>query len=125
VGIHIKLNYIYKIFMYIINMSSLPENVNYGNPNARPTNFPFYPNEKSNDIQEPTQDNSSKNSDSKSQNSSDKIMNFLNLKATTILTFAFAVAIGFGVKDFIYSIVNNFLQSNILQVLSYPSSWFK
>jgi hypothetical protein len=96
-------------------MSSLPENINYGNPNAHPASFQFYSNEKTE-----SKDDIESNNDKKDDKNSDlnqRIMNFLNLKATSILTFAIAVAIGFGIKDFINAAVMNVLQPILFSIV--------
>ena len=86
-------------------MSSFPENINFGNPNAYPTNFPQLdtfnqiPDNKSTKIE-----GDDKKQENKTSDTSDKITNFLNIKSTTILTFAIAIAIGFGIKDLLNSI---------------------
>jgi hypothetical protein len=96
-------------------MSSFPENINYGNPNSHPASVQFFSNEK---IE--SKDDIESNDKKKEDNNSDlnqKIMNFLNLKTTTILTFAFAVAIGFGIKDFINAVVLNILQPVLFSII--------
>jgi hypothetical protein len=91
-------------------MNSLPENVNYGNPNEYPTNFPTVKNENKETL---------KKSDNKSSdtNTNDKIIAFLKTNVTTILTLAIAVAIGFGIKDFLNSMVMNVLQPSMLSLI--------
>jgi large-conductance mechanosensitive channel len=99
-------------------MSSLPENINFGNPNAYPTNFPQLdtfnqiPDNKSNKIE--GDDNKLEN---KTSDTSHKITNFLNIKSTTILTFAIAIAIGFGIKDLLNAMVMNILQPSLVALI--------
>lgn len=96
-------------------MSSLPENINYGNPNEHPASFQFYTNEK-NDAKDDIESNNDKKDD-KNSDLNQRIMNFLNFKVTSILTFAFAVAIGFGIKDFINAAVMNVLQPILFSIV--------
>lgn len=111
--------FIYKIFIYIINMSSLPENINFGNPNASPTSYGVpnfqYSSEQTQYVNEKnTTENDDKNKTVKSDDFNDKIINFLNYKAITILSIAIAIAIGLGIKDFINSFVMNVLQPSLM-----------
>jgi len=99
-------------------MTSLPENINFGNPNAYPTNFPQL------DTYNQPSDNKSTNTEgddkkqeNKTSDTSDKIANFLNIKSTTILTFAIAIAIGFGIKDLFNSMVTNVLQPSLFALI--------
>jgi large-conductance mechanosensitive channel len=94
-------------------MSSLPENINFGNPNANPASYQFYSNQTTENKDIP----SKKNNDIKSQETTDKILNFLNIQTSTILTFAIAMAIGFGIKDFLNSMVMNVLQPSIINLI--------
>jgi hypothetical protein len=103
-------------------MSSLPENINFGDPNAHPNNFPpfGYPNQPTESIDQKNisdNDNKNKNTSQESTELNDKIINFLKIKTTTILTFAIAVAIGFGIKDFINSMVINILQPSLVTLI--------
>lgn len=97
-------------------MSSLPENINYGNPNEHPASFQFYSNEKSTS-KDDIESNNDKPIDPKNSDLNQKIISFLNLKVTSILTFAFAIAIGFGIKDFINATVMNVLQPILFSIV--------
>lgn len=90
-------------------MSLLPENINFGNPNSSPTNFPYFDSQPQNNNQKNDPQNNNKKSE-KSGDLNDKIIFFLNKNAITILTIGIAVAIGLGIKDFINSFVMNLLQ---------------
>jgi len=94
-------------------MTSLPENINYGNPNANPASYQFYNNQVTENKEVPN----NKNSDNKSKDTNDKIFNFLNIETSTILTFAIAMAIGFGIKDFLNSMVMNILQPTVINLI--------
>lgn len=101
----------------------MPENVNYGNPNAYPTNF-FAEAEME---QQQTEQNSCQMNQVQSEQSkgnirdieinNDKILNFLNIKATTILTFATAVAIGFALNNLMSSLVHNVIQPILFSII--------
>ena len=97
-------------------MSSLPENINFGNPNASPTNFPNFDSQNQYNEQNITQNND-KNKSEKSGDLNDKIISFLNKNTITILTISIAVAIGLGIKDFINSFVMNVLQPSLMLLL--------
>jgi hypothetical protein len=95
-------------------MSSLPENINFGNPNAQPTNFPSFDNL---NMQTNSTNEKNKESTEKSKELNDKIINFLNLKTISILTIAIAIAIGLGIKDFINSFVMSVLQPSLMLLI--------
>ena len=106
-------------------MSSIPENVNYGDPNAYPTNF-FT---EAAMEQQKTEQNASQINQLQSQQTQqnknetdtninkDNIFKFLNLKATTILTVATAVAIGFTLNNLMSSLVHNIIQPIIFNII--------
>jgi hypothetical protein len=105
-------------------MSSMPANVNYGDPNAYPTNFfteaameqqKTEQNAKKNNQQSDQIDQ--KNTTEKYSLNKDKVFNFLNIKATTILTVATAVAIGFTLNNLITSLVHNVIQPIIFNII--------
>jgi len=105
-------------------MSSMPENVNYGDPNAYPTNFfteaameqqKTEQNTKKNNQQSHQIDQ--KNTIEKYSLNKDKVFNFLNIKATTILTVATAVAIGFTLNNLITSLVHNVIQPILFKII--------
>jgi len=93
-------------------------NVNFGNPNAYPSNpagtqalsIPQMPT-----AQQTVQQSTQKNSNI---TFSQKILNFFNVKTGTILTAAIGMAIGFAFKDLISSTVTNVLQPLIIMFLS-------
>jgi large-conductance mechanosensitive channel len=104
-------------------MSSMPENVNYGDPNAYPTNF-FT--EAAMEQQKTEQNASQINQTQGQQTQQDKntkekekdsVFNFLNMKATTIITLATAVAIGLSLKDVLNSLVHNIIQPVIFNII--------
>ena len=110
-------------------MSSMPENINYGDPNSYPTNFPLdarqeqYKSEQiSSQIkineQQLTEQSANSNGSKKNEKKTDEVMEFLNIKATTILTFATAVAIGLALKDFMGALVVNILQPSIIMLIT-------
>lgn len=98
-------------------MSSLPENINFGNPNASPTNFPNFECQTQYTTEKNISENNDKNTSEKSGDLNDKIMSFLNKNTITILTIAIAVAIGLGIKDFINSFVMNVLQPSLMLLI--------
>jgi len=106
-------------------MSSMPENVNYGDPNAYPTNFfaeaameQQKTEQNASQINQPqgqqTQQNKNKTDTSINK---DTIFSFLNVKAITILTVATAVAIGFTLNNLISSLVHNVIQPIIFKII--------
>jgi len=104
-------------------MSSMPANVNYGDPNAYPTNF-FA--EAAMEQQKTEQNASQINQSQPQQNKNktdisinkDSIFSFLNTKAITILTVATAVAIGFTLNNLITSLVHNVIQPIIFKIIT-------
>jgi len=104
----------------------MPENVNYGDPNAYPTNF-FT--EAAID-QQKTEQNASQINQLQSQQTQqnknetdtninkDNIFKFLNIKTTTILTVATAVAIGFTLNNLMTSLVHNIIQPIIFNIIT-------
>lgn len=106
----------------------MPENVNYGDPNAYPTNFfAEAAMEQQKTEQNASQINQVQSQQSqqiqqnkkKSDNSIDKdhIFSFLNIKATTILTVATAVAIGFTLNNLMSSLVHNVIQPILFNII--------
>ena len=93
-------------------------NVNFGDPNAYPSNpagtqalsIPQMPT-----AQQPVQQSTQKNSN---VSFSQKILNFFNVKTGTILTAAIGMALGFAFKDLVASTVTNVLQPLIIMFLS-------
>jgi hypothetical protein len=93
-------------------------NVNFGDPNAYPSNpagtqalsIPQMPT-----AQQPVQQSTQKNSN---VSFSQKILNFFNVKTGTILTAAIGLALGFAFKDLVSSSVTNLLQPLIIMLLS-------
>ena len=104
-------------------MSSMPENVNYGDPNAYPTNFfaeaAMEQQQTEQNISQMNQVKSQQSQQNKSNTSIDKdhIFNFLNIKATTILTVATAVAIGFTLNNLMTSLVHNVIQPILFSII--------
>ena len=104
-------------------MSSMPENVNYGNPNTYPTIF-FA---EAAMEQQKTEQNVSQMNQVQSQQSQenkrdisinkDKIFGFLNTKTTTILTVATAIAIGFTLNNLMTSLVHNVIQPILFSII--------
>jgi hypothetical protein len=106
-------------------MSSMPANVNYGDPNAYPTNF-FA---EAAMEQQKTEQNASQMNQVQSQQiqqnknktdtsiDKDHIFSFLNIKATTILTVATAVAIGFTLNNLMSSLVHNVIQPILFNII--------
>ena len=101
----------------------MPANVNYGDPNAYPTNF-FA--EAAMEQQKTEQNASQINQSQPQQNKNktdisinkDSIFSFLNTKAITILTVATAVAIGFTLNNLITSLVHNVIQPIIFKIIT-------
>ena len=94
----------------------MPENINFGNPNTYPTNF-FAEAEME---QQKTQQNSEQkrvNVKEQYNVTKENIFSFLNNKATTILAFATAFAIGFALKDFMGSLVQNIFQPILMNLI--------
>jgi len=93
-------------------------NVNFGDPNAYPSNpagtqalsIPQMPTAQQT-VQQSTQKSST-------VSFSQKILNFFNVKTGTILTAAIGMAIGFAFKELISSTVTNVLQPLIITFLS-------
>jgi large-conductance mechanosensitive channel len=93
-------------------------NVNFGDPNAYPSNpngtqalnIPQMPT-----AQQPVQQTTQKNSNA---TFSQKLLNFLNAKTGTILMVAIGMAIGFAFKDLVTSSVTNVLQPLIIMFLT-------
>jgi len=98
-------------------MSSIPENINFGNPNASPTNFPNFDSQNQYNNEQNITQNNDKNKSEKSGDLNDKIISFLNKTTITILTISIAVAIGLGIKDFINSFVMNVLQPSLMLLI--------
>jgi len=104
-------------------MSSMPENVNYGDPNAYPTNFfteAAMEQQKTEQIasqfnQVQSQQSQQNKSDTKIDK--DHIFTFLNSKTTTILTVATAVAIGFTLNNLMTSLVHNVIQPMLFSII--------
>ena len=110
-------------------MNLYPENVNYGDPNSYPTNFPLEANQEqkkadqiSNQIkineQQLTEQNTNGNTKNGDKNT-DEILAFVNNKASTILAFATAVAIGLALKDLMGALVMNILQPSLMMFIMY------
>ena len=104
----------------------MPANVNYGDPNAYPTNFfaeaameEQKTEQNASQINQPqgqqTQQNKNKTDNSINK---DTIFSFLNVKAITILTVATAVAIGFTLNNLISSLVHNVIQPIIFKIIT-------
>jgi len=103
----------------------MPANVNYGDPNAYPTNF-FA---EAAMEQQKTEQNASQINQVQSQQiqqnknktdtsiDKDHIFSFLNIKATTILTVATAVAIGFTLNNLMSSLVHNVIQPILFNII--------
>ena len=103
----------------------MPANVNYGDPNAYPTNF-FA---EAAMEQQKTEQNASQMNQVQSQQiqqnknktdtsiDKDHIFSFLNIKATTILTVATAVAIGFTLNNLMSSLVHNVIQPILFNII--------
>ena len=105
----------------------MPANVNYGDPNAYPTNFfaeaameQQKTEQNASQINQPQpqpQPQQNKNKTDISINK-DTIFSFLNIKAITILTVATAVAIGFTLNNLISSLVHNVIQPIIFKIIT-------
>ena len=99
----------------------MPENVNYGDPNAYPTNFfaeaAMDQQKTDQNAKQANQQANQKNTTEKYTLDKDKVFNFLNIKATTILTVATAVAIGFTLNNLISSLVHNVIQPIIFNII--------
>lgn len=89
-----------------------PANVTFGTPNVSPNNF-FNQHTQ----QQEQQTYTKSNNNNKSVPFSKKIIDFLNSNATTLLTTAFGISIGFAFKDFVSSIVINLLQPLIIKLI--------
>lgn len=110
-------------------MNSHPENINYGDPNSYPTNFPLEASQEqkkadqiSNQVkineQQLTEQNSNGTKKS-SDSSTDEVLAFVNTKAVTILAFATAFAIGLALKDLMGAFVMNILQPSLMTFIMY------
>lgn len=97
-------------------MESHPANVNFGNPNASPTNFLYFDSQTQNKNEKNECQNNDKNC-IKPTSLNDKIISFLNKNTITILTIAIAVAIGLGIRDLINSLVMNVLQPSLMVLI--------
>jgi large-conductance mechanosensitive channel len=94
-----------------------PANVNFGDPNAKPSNP--VGTTALNIPQMPTQQQSHQSTQKKTNlGYFQKYDNFLNTKTGTILAAAIGMAIGFAFKDFVSSFVTNILQPLIIMILS-------
>ena len=95
-----------------------PANVNFGDPNAPPSNP--VGTTALNIPQMPTQQQHSQQPSQQKQNIGyfQKYNIFLNTKTGTILAAAIGMAIGFAFKDFVSSTVTNVLQPLIIMILS-------
>lgn len=89
-------------------------NVNFGDPNAYPTN-PIGTQALSIPQMPPAQQSTQQKSNATFYQ---KIINFFNGKTGTILTAAIGMAIGFAFKDLISSTVTNILQPLVIMLLS-------
>jgi hypothetical protein len=106
-------------------MSSMPENVNYGDPNAYPTNFFAEAAMEQQKIEQNASQINQVQSQQIQQNKNktdtridkDHILSFLNIKATTILTVATAVAIGFTLNNLMSSLVHNVIQPILFNII--------
>ena len=101
----------------------MPENVNYGDPNAYPTNFfaeaaieQQKTEQNASQVNQVQNEKPNKNKLDISINK-DNIFNFLNIKATTILTFATAVAIGLTLNNLMTSLVHNVIQPILFKII--------
>ena len=98
----------------------MPENVNYGDPNAYPTDFfAQAAMEQQKTEQNVSQINQVQSQEKKNDTSinKDKIFTFLNTKTTTILTVATAVAIGFTLNNLMTSLVHNVIQPILFSII--------
>ena len=98
----------------------MPENVNYGDPNAYPTDFfAQAAMEQQKTEQNVSQINQVQSQEKKNDTSinKDKIFSFLNTKTTTILTVATAVAIGFTLNNLMTSLVHNVIQPILFSII--------
>ena len=95
-------------------------NVNFGDPNAYPSNPAGTQALNLNIPQLPTSQQTVQHQTQKNTNKGyfQKYFSFLNTKSGTILTAAIGMAIGFAFKDFVSSIVTNILQPLIMLFLS-------
>lgn len=100
-----------------------PANISFENPNDSPMNFPAsVPSEQP---QAPKKDEDEKNKDESSKfqkPDTGEVINFLNTKATTILTFSIAIALGFALKDFMNALVYNIIQPSLMTMIMYFDS---
>lgn len=103
----------------------MPENVNYGDPNAYPTNFFAEAAMEQQKIEQNASQINQVQSHQIQQNkkktdtsiNKDKIFGFLNTKTTTIITVATAVAIGFTLNNLMTSLVHNVIQPILFSII--------
>ena len=95
-----------------------PANISFDNPSDSPIEYP---------TSVPTQQQQQPLTEKKAEDNSVKpdindIFKFLNVKSTTILTFAIAVALGLALKDFMNAFVHNILQPSLMSIIMYFDS---
>ena len=101
-----------------------PANISFENPNDSPMNYPASVPAEQPQVTEQSQTKEKKDetsNDSKKPDAND-VFNFLNTRATTILTFSIAVALGFALKDFMNAFVYNILQPFLMMIIMYFDS---
>lgn len=96
-----------------------PANISFENPNDSPMNYPASVPSEQKPVKKKKEDENS--NDSKKPDASD-VFNFLNTRATTILTFAIASALGLALKDFMNAFVYNILQPFLMTMIMYFDS---
>jgi large-conductance mechanosensitive channel len=94
-------------------MNFSPGNVTFGNPNENPTSFM----EKTETPEKKETKESDSNETTSTQNKINTIYKFLNTKASTILTFAIAIAIGYAIKDFMNAFVMYVFQPSMMLLI--------
>lgn len=101
-------------------MNFNPGNVNYGNPNENPSSF--MEKTETSQTQEINANESNNTESNTTETSSTKkklntIYDFLNTKASTILSFAIAIAIGYAIKDFMNAFVMYVFQPSMMLLI--------
>ena len=97
-------------------MNFSPGNITFGNPNENPTSF--MEKTETPETKEPKETKESNSTETTStKNKLNTIYDFLNTKASTILSFAIAIAIGYAIKDFMNAFVMYVFQPSIMLLI--------
>jgi large-conductance mechanosensitive channel len=100
-----------------------PANISFENPNDSPMNFPASVPSEQPQVPKQNEDEKKEEDSSKFQKpDTSEVINFLNTKATTILTFSIAIALGFALKDFMNALVYNIIQPSLMTMIMYFDS---